>query len=56
MAEYEKLKAGKRFQPGDPGLKAIKLQTHKLNLNDNNLTKLWYASVLCTAQIKECLK
>lgn len=37
MTEYEKLKAGKLFCPGDPELKAIKLATHKRNLDYNRL-------------------
>lgn len=35
MTEAEKLRAGLLFAPGDPELKAIKLRTHKLNLDYN---------------------
>lgn len=37
MTEYEKLKAGVLFFPGDPELKAIKLKAHKLNIDYNSL-------------------
>ena len=37
MKEEEKIKAGILFCPGDPELKAIKLKTHKLNV-DYNMT------------------
>lgn len=36
MREEEKIKAGILFNPGDPGLKAIKLKTHNLNVDYNN--------------------
>ena len=35
MTEAEKLRAGLLFAPGDPELKAMKLRTHKLNLDYN---------------------
>ena len=35
MTEAEKLRAGLLFAPGDPELKAIKLRSHKLNLDYN---------------------
>lgn len=35
MHEEEKIKAGILFCPGDPELKAIKLKTHKLNVDYN---------------------
>lgn len=37
MTEYEKLKAGVLFFPGDPELKAIKLKAHKMNIDYNSL-------------------
>ena len=37
MTEYEKLKSGILFFPGDPELKAIKLKAHKLNIDYNKL-------------------
>ena len=37
MTEYEKLKSGVLFFPGDPELKAIKLKAHKLNIDYNKL-------------------
>ena len=37
MTEEEKIKKGVLFCPGDPMLKAIKLKTHKLNLEYNAL-------------------
>lgn len=37
MNEEEKIFAGQLFCPGDPGLKAIKLKTHDLNLKYNAL-------------------
>ncbi|HBF14663.1 MAG TPA: sugar O-acetyltransferase [Clostridiales bacterium] len=36
MTEDEKRAAGLLFFPGDPALKAIKLRTHKLNIDYNN--------------------
>lgn len=36
MREEEKIMAGILFCPGDPELKAIKLKTHKLNVDYNN--------------------
>lgn len=36
MREEEKIKAGILFSPADPELKAIKLKTHKLNVDYNN--------------------
>lgn len=36
MTEAEKLRAGVLFCPADPELKAIKLETHKRNLDYNN--------------------
>jgi len=36
MSEESKLKAGLLFKPGAPELKAIKLRTHKLNIDYNN--------------------
>lgn len=36
MREEEKIKAGILFAPGDNELRAIKLKTHKLNLDYNN--------------------
>lgn len=36
MSEEEKIKAGILFAPGDNELRAIKLKTHKLNLDYNN--------------------
>ena len=36
MLEEEKIKAGILFSPADPALKAIKLKTHKLNIDYNN--------------------
>ena len=36
MTEDEKRAAGLLFFPGDPALKAIKLRTHKLNIDSNN--------------------
>ena len=36
MTEDEKRAAGLLFVPGDPALKAIKLRTHKLNIDYNN--------------------
>ena len=35
MREEEKIKEGILFCPGDPELKAIKLKTHKLNVDYN---------------------
>ena len=37
MTEYQKLKAGVLFFPGDTELKAIKLKAHKLNIDYNSL-------------------
>ncbi len=37
MREEEKIKAGILFWPADPELKAMKLRTHKLNLDYNRL-------------------
>ena len=36
MQEEEKIKAGVLFCPGDSELKAIKLKTHNLNVDDNS--------------------
>lgn len=36
MNEEEKIAKGLLFNPGDPKLKAIKLKTHKLNIDFNN--------------------
>jgi maltose O-acetyltransferase len=35
MHEEDKIKAGVLFCPGDPELKAIKLKTHKLDVDYN---------------------
>ena len=37
MTEEEKIFAGKLFSPADPGLKAMKLKAHKLNIDFNAL-------------------
>ena len=37
MSEEAKINAGILFSPADPKLKALKVKTHKLNLDDNCL-------------------